>query len=71
MELIDVRPGDRVHTVNAFGERQERRAISGVELEGHDFPVIWVCREDEWTAALEENREPEGVPWPAEDVLPV
>jgi len=68
MSMVEVRPGDTVVVVNAFGQRDQRRALSGVELEGHDFPVIWVCSNDEWQLATAEDREPEGVPWPADDV---
>jgi hypothetical protein len=59
--------GDHVEAVDAEGERLPRRALGGV-VDGEDFPVIWVCREDEWVAASREGRQPEGVPWPAEDV---
>jgi hypothetical protein len=57
--------------VDAFGERKLRRALSGVEVEGHDFPIVWLVSEEEWETAQAEGREPEGrVPWPAEDVTP-
>jgi hypothetical protein len=59
--------GDHVEVIDAEGERLSRRALSGI-VDGEDFPVVWVCREEEWTAAKREGREPEGVPWPAEDV---
>jgi hypothetical protein len=62
-----IRPGNRVAARDAFGQENPRRAISGVSA-GHDFPVVWICREDEWEAAQQEGREPDGVPWPAEDV---
>jgi hypothetical protein len=35
---------------------------------GEDFAVVWVCRPEEWEQAQAEGREPEGVPWPIEDV---
>jgi hypothetical protein len=35
---------------------------------GRDFLVVWICRPEEWIAAQAEGHEPEGVPWPAEDV---
>lgn len=63
-------PGDQVAVRDAFGEILPRRALTGVIM-GHDFEVVWVCREEEWEAAHAEAREPEGVPWPAEDVQPV
>ena len=61
--------GDQVEVVDAEGERLPRCALSGV-VEGADFPVVWVCREEEWERARAEGREPDGVPWPAEDVRP-
>jgi hypothetical protein len=62
--------GDRVEVVDAEGERLRRRALGGV-IDGVDFPVVWVCREEEWLAAQREGRDPDGVPWPAEDVHPM
>lgn len=59
--------GDHVDALDAEGERLPRRALGGM-VDGADFPVVWVCREEEWRAAQSEGREPEGVPWPAEDV---
>ena len=53
--------------LNARGELGQRVALTGV-IAGHDFPVVWVCPAEEWDTAQREGREPEGVPWPAEDV---
>jgi hypothetical protein len=64
-----IQPGDRVMARNAFGEENERRAVTGV-MEGQDFPVVWVSTEEEWHLAANEGREPEGIPFPAEDVRP-
>jgi hypothetical protein len=63
------RAGDQVEVVDAEGERLRRRTLGGV-VDGVDFPVVWVCREEEWLAAQREGRKPDGVPWPAEDVHP-
>ena len=52
---------------DAFGSDNPRRALTGV-VDGHDFLVVWVCREEEWEAAHRDGRQPDGVPWPAEDV---
>lgn len=52
---------------DAAGRTLTRRATSRVEP-GHTFPVVWACREEEWEAAHLEGREPESVPWPADDV---
>lgn len=67
--MLSVSPGDAVTIVTAFDERLPRRALSGVTT-GSDFLVVWVCREEEWEAAHRDGREPEGVPWPADDVIP-
>ncbi|HEX9774228.1 MAG TPA: hypothetical protein VGB83_01420 [Actinomycetota bacterium] len=68
MRNADIAPGEIVVAINAFGERHPRRALTGIESEGHDFPVVWLCSEEEWQDALREGRDPEGIPWPAEDV---
>jgi hypothetical protein len=56
-----------VIAVAADGRDRELRALSGV-VAGGDFAVVWACSEREWNAAQGECREPEGIPWPAEDV---
>jgi hypothetical protein len=63
----EIRPGVAVVARDAEGENLRRRALTGV-MDGHDFPVVWVCREEEWQQAEHEGRKPEGVPWPANDV---
>ena len=52
---------------SADGELRRLRALGGV-MAGGDFAVVWACSEREWDAAIAEGREPEGIPWPAEDV---
>jgi hypothetical protein len=64
-----IKPGAKVTARAIDGQLLERRAITEV-IEGDDFPVVWVCREEEWNAARAEAREPEGFAWPAEDVDP-
>jgi hypothetical protein len=61
--------GDLVFAVDASGRELPRRAL-GAPIRGDNFMVIWVCREEEWHAALREGRQPDGVPWPVEDVHP-
>jgi hypothetical protein len=62
------RRGDMVQVRIEDGSwRVGLRAISGVEYEDSQ-PVVWVCWEDEWQSALQEGREPEGMPWPYEQV---
>jgi hypothetical protein len=66
---LTIKAGDRVVVRTAGGQLVERRAISGQE-HGRDFLVVRVCDETEWEAARRGGREPEGIPWPAEDVGP-
>lgn len=66
---MEIQPGDKVIVVDAFGVEHERRALTGV-VPAHDFDVVWACRENEWETAVAEGRQPEGVPWPVEDVRP-
>lgn len=61
--------GDLVLAIDAAGEELPRRALGG-PVQGANFLVIWVCREEEWHAAQREGREADGVPWPVEDVRP-
>jgi len=59
-----------VEALDVSGNRLRRRALGGV-VPGYDFPVVWITSEEEWEAAQAEGRDPEGVPWPAEDVRPL
>ena len=62
--------GDVVEVEDARGELLRRRALTDV-VDGRDFEIVWVCRVEEWAAAQKEGREPDKVPWPAEDVHPL
>lgn len=68
--MSTVEPGSTVIIRTADGKTLDRRAITGVER-GSTFDVVWVCKEEEWVAATREGRDPESVPWPAEDVTAV
>jgi hypothetical protein len=53
--------GTPVVITDAFGKEWPTTALSGVEIKGHSFPVIWVKRPltaGGWDKA----------PWPAESV---
>lgn len=65
---MQITRGQRVLVRDAMGQQLERVALTGPKR-GEDFPVVWVCRVEEWQAADAEGRDPEGVPWPREDVL--
>ena len=62
-----VRPGDLVMVRTALGDWRQRRAVTGVEP-GDRFAVVWACSLEEWDAAQADGRDPDTVPWPAEDV---
>lgn len=51
-------PGTRVVVTDADGNEHDAYALSQVETQGHDFPVIWVAFPGDGLR----------VPWPAESV---
>lgn len=55
--------GDVVEATTAGGEQVRMRAL-GAPTQGYDFPVLWVCTEQEWRRAQVANDEPDGLPWP-------
>jgi hypothetical protein len=65
--MREIRAGDIVLVRTAFDQWHKRRALTGV-IPGDRFAVVWACRLEEWDSAQAEGREPEGAPWPAEDV---
>jgi hypothetical protein len=65
--MDDVQRGDWITAKAADGKARELRALDGT-VAGGDFAVVWACSPAEWEAAESEGREPEGIPWPAEDV---
>lgn len=67
---MSIEPGMKVNVRTAFDDVVPRRAVTGL-VRGMDFPVVFVCTEEEWAASVAEGRDPEGVPWPVEDVHPV
>ncbi len=67
--MRQIEKGDAVRVEDWRGQKHGRRAISPA-VRGHDFVVVWICREEEWEAARSEGREPQGMPWPEPDVEP-
>ena len=67
MQAIEI--GQKVIARSSADKLLEKRALTGVVM-GDDFPVVWVCPEEEWNAAQREGREADGVPWPADAVNP-
>jgi hypothetical protein len=44
METTDIAPGVPVIITDAYGAEIRTTALSGIETEGHSFPVVWVER---------------------------
>jgi hypothetical protein len=65
--MISLYVGAKVTVQTADNRRLPFRALSGV-VDGHDFPVVWVCSEHEWEMANREQRSANGLPWPVEAV---
>jgi len=65
--MPEIQPGQAVIARTASDREIEKRAVTGVVM-GHDFPVVWLSRPEEWEAAERDGRKPDAVPWPAEDV---
>jgi hypothetical protein len=63
METMNIAAGDMVVVVDAAGNEHTVRALSGIETEGHTFPVVWIARPLK-------SGDTDRVPWPAESVKP-
>lgn len=61
MSITAIEAGTRVIVTDAEGVEYEVEALSGVESEGHAFPLVWVNR-----PLVSGDFEP--MPWPAEAV---
>ncbi|HEV8218813.1 MAG TPA: hypothetical protein VGQ05_00955 [Streptosporangiaceae bacterium] len=65
--MDEIKYGDVVIVRDGRGQELRKRALGPI-TRGSYFKVVWACREEEWQAARDRGREPEGMPWPAEDV---
>lgn len=63
MTTATVDAGTAVIITTADGTEHQTTALTGVEREGHNFPVIWVLR------PLADGGT-DRVPWPADAVRP-
>jgi hypothetical protein len=61
MEAAEITPGMAVIITDSLGTEIKTTALSGVETEGHSFPVVWVER------PLTDGST-DRVPWPFEAV---
>ena len=66
---IEIQRGQRVLARTSASKLLPRRAVTEV-VPGDDFPIVWICREEEWELAERERRSPQAVPWPANAVQP-
>lgn len=64
MDVATIEPGTQVRITDAGGREFVVLAVSGVESEGHSFPVVMVQR------PLADGGT-DVVPWPASAVTPV
>jgi hypothetical protein len=63
MTTATIAAGTKVVIVDAEGQEHEVEALSGVESQGHSFPVVWVAR-----PLIDGGTD--RVPWPLEAVRP-
>jgi hypothetical protein len=62
--------GERIWARDSRGRTHDQIAVSGA-TPGRDFVVAWACRPEEYAAAIDGERLPDAVWWPAEDVEPL
>lgn len=64
---MKIERGDLVEATTASKSIVRMRAL-GQPMQGYDFPVVWLCTEDEWVRATSVNEEPDGIAWPLDAV---
>jgi hypothetical protein len=64
---MNIQRGDLVDATTAGGGVVRMRAL-GTPTQGHNFPVVWVCTQDEWDRAAATGDDPDGLPWPLDAV---
>ncbi len=64
---MNIQPGDHVRAFTASHEWIPLRALTKVER-GQDFPVVWVCDDEDWESATDGSRPEGAIPWPAESI---
>jgi hypothetical protein len=62
-----IQSGVLLEVRTASGERVPMRAL-GSPKRGRDFPVVWVCTEQEYQRAQSAHDEADGIPWPLDAV---
>ncbi|HEY5844907.1 MAG TPA: hypothetical protein VIU87_26215 [Mycobacterium sp.] len=62
-----IQRGDILDATTAGGTVVQMRALDR-PVRGRDFPVVWVCTEDEWVRSNAAGDEADGIPWPLDAV---
>ncbi|MBL7491927.1 hypothetical protein I6A60_20370 [Frankia sp. AgB1.9] len=64
---MDVNYGTLVEAVTASGDTVRMRALEP-PTRGRDFPIVWVCTEEEFDVTERTGEEPHRIPWPTESI---
>jgi hypothetical protein len=64
---MNIKRGDLVEATTASKGIVRMRAL-GRPMQGYDFPVVWLCTEDEWARATAAHEEPDGIAWPLDAI---
>lgn len=57
------KPGTPVQVRNAFGDVLPMVAVTAPQA-GLDFPIVWVCSQEEYDRSQAVGEEPDAIPWP-------
>jgi hypothetical protein len=66
--VMSIQAGTILEATTASGAKVRMRAVDR-PTQGRDFPVVWVCTEDEYERALAADHEPDALPWPLNAVV--
>jgi len=66
-DVMKIEAGTYLLVTTASGEKVRMRAM-GHPVRGRDFPVVWVCTDEEYDQLVQGGVEPQGIPWPVEAV---
>lgn len=64
---MEIRAGALLDCETAGGGHVHMVALGSV-VQGQDFPVVWVCTEEEFSRSQQTEDEPNGLPWPLASV---
>jgi hypothetical protein len=64
---MTIERGSEIEVRTASGQRLPMRAL-GKPTRGRDFPVVWVCTEEEFQRSARAGDDADGIPWPLDAV---